>query len=397
MKYGNATVLCMLSLSVVWGFSGGCGGDGNGSVFQTGGGSLTGGSGSTLAGGTQAGGTLTGVISGGSTTGGSPTGGNTGTGSITDACATQASDSNSIPTDIFIMLDKSGSMSCPAVDSNCESPPNPIVHPTRWEAFTQAVTGFVTARTSMNIGVGIGYFSLGNNACSANAYAMPTVAIAPLPGNAMAITNAIGMLMPGGNTPTVPALQGALQYATNYTKNTPGRGASVVFVTDGIPNGCNSTIAAAATLAQNAFAGTPSIKTYVVGLGNTAALDQIALAGSGGTQHYFPAQGDVAGQLAAALTTISGAVTCDYVIPTNAMVDPTNVNIEVTLGGGMAQTVGHVADAANCGPMGGWYYDNNTKPTKITLCPQSCDPLKATPNSKVQVIYGCPTKGPGVN
>jgi hypothetical protein len=180
-----------------------------------------------------------------------------------------------------------------------------------------------------------------------------------------------------------------------YTQSTPGRAASVVFITDGLPNGCNSTIAAAAMLAQASFMANPSIKTYVIGLGNTMALDQIALAGTGNATHYFPATGDVTTQLTAALTKIAGAVTCDYTIPMG--VDSSKVNIQVTPGGGMTQVVGRVAGAAGCAANnGGWFY-NGMPPTSVTLCPQTCDPLKATPNSKVQVLYGCPSIGPGVN
>src|SRR4029077_10229116 len=84
-----------------------------------------------------------------------------------DACAAQASDSNAIPSDIFIMLDKSGSMNCPATDDACANPTMPYMQPTRWTAFTQAVNGFVSAPGSAGIGVGIGYFSKdGNNACN---------------------------------------------------------------------------------------------------------------------------------------------------------------------------------------------------------------------------------------
>src|SRR5207302_331035 len=158
--------------------------------------------------------------------------------------------------------------------------------------------------------------------------------------NAAAISNAMAMNMPGGNTPTVPALQGAIQYATTYTRNTPGRTAAVVFVSDGIPNGCNSTVNAAAMAATAAFNAMPQIKTYVIGLGATASLDQIALAGSGGATHYFPAScSNVATDLAAALKTISGTVSCDYVIPTTA-VDPTKVNVAVSVGGAMQQLIG---------------------------------------------------------
>jgi hypothetical protein len=195
----------------------------------------------------------------------------------------------------------------------------------------------------------------------------------------------------------VPALTGALQYATTYKMNTPGRSASVVLVTDGLPNGCASTIPAAVMAAQQAFMGTPSIRTYVIGLGNTAALDQIALAGSGNATHYFPAQGDVAAQLLAALTAISGTVTCDYTLPAGASADPRKVNVQVSLGGAMSQTLGYVGSSGMCSSMGGWYYDNPSLPTKLTLCAQSCDPLRGTPNSRVQVLLGCPTVGPGVN
>jgi hypothetical protein len=149
--------------------------------------------------------------------------------------------------------------------------------------------------------------------------------------------------------------------------------------------------------AQAAFNGTPSIPTYVIGLGNTANLDQIALSGSGGAIHYFPAQGDVAGQLVAALAKISGVLRCDYVIPMTSAIDPQNVDIQVTVGGGATMLVGYVGSAAACGASGGWYYDNPAMPTHVTLCPQTCDPLIATPNSKVQVLYGCQRTGAGAD
>ena len=61
-----------------------------------------------------------------------------------------------------------------------------------------------------------------------------------------------------------------------------------------------------------------------------------------------------------------------------------------------ALMVGNVASAAQCDARGGWYYDvaPPATPSKITLCPQSCEPLKATENSTVQVLYGCKTKPP---
>jgi hypothetical protein len=331
------------------------------------------------------------IMTTGSGSGGSATGAGGGPVDPDASCATTNEDTHPIPVDVFVIEDKSGSMECPAADDACTDPPTPRVMPTRWNAFTNAVTGFVTAPTSGGVGVGIGFFPLGGgDNCNAAAYARPTVPIGPLPGNAMAITDAIAANAPGGGTPTLPALTGALDYARTYTMNTPGRSAAVLLVTDGIPNGCTSTIPAAAMAAQQAFEGMPRIKTYVVGLGNTAALDQIALAGSGGMTHYFPATGDVAAQLAAVLHEITGTITCKYTIPTTHTIDPNLVNVEITVGGGMKIQVGRVMSMAECGASGGWFYDDPTHPTQIILCDQSCDPLKMTAGSTVQILYGCP-------
>src|SRR4029079_17587722 len=160
-----------------------------------------------------------------------------------------------------------------------------------------------------------------------------------------------------------------------------GHSAAVAFVTDGLPAGCpgTNTIPAAAAIAQTAFMGTPSIKTYVLGMGFVENLDAIALAGSGGLQHYFPVQGDVTTALTTALKQISQQVIkCDYTIPTMGQaLDYGAVNVQTKVGmAGTPGLVGNVSDASKCTATGGWYYDLDPKagkPSKITLCPQSCD------------------------
>jgi hypothetical protein len=178
--------------------------------------------------------------------------------------------------------------------------------PTRWTAIKDGIDAFVGSPSSTGAGVGIGFFE-GPDFCGVSSYAKPTVPISPLPGVASAVSSALTTNSPGGTTPTEPALAGAIEYAKAFSTSTPGHAAVVVFVTDGMPNGCNSTVAGAAAIAEAGYSGTPSIKTYVIGLGATAALDQIALAGSGGNYHYFPATGDVSTTLLAALETISKA------------------------------------------------------------------------------------------
>jgi von Willebrand factor type A domain len=308
------------------------------------------------------------------------------------ACAAKVEDSKPIPGDIFIMLDQSASMNCEAANATCSDPPKHPVGPTRWTAVTDAIKGFVNDLGSSGIGVGIGFFSL--ESCNPADYAVPSVPIAALPGNGMAITDAIALHVPRTDTKTVPALQGAIQYATTYTMNTPGRTASVVFVTDGLPNGCDSTIDVAAMAASTAFAATPPIKTYVVGLGATQSLDQIALAGTGNATHFFPATGNVTADLQAALKAISSTITCDYVIPTSEMqLNYGEVDVQTVIGaGGTPSFIGKVDGAAACAPKGGWFYDVSPDagtPSKITLCPQSCEPLKASPESSVKILLGC--------
>jgi hypothetical protein len=316
------------------------------------------------------------------------------------ACASTKEGTTQIPTDVFIMQDHSGSMQCLATDDTCQNTPGT---PSRWDEVSKAINTFVNSPgpAMAGIGVGIGFFPINGGgiiplpSCSATDYAKPAVPIAPLPGNAMPINNAITMTMPSGGTPTYPALQGALDYARAYnTQNMGKRTAAVLLVTDGVPTGCgvNNVVADIATLAQQAYMGMPQIKTFVVGMGDTAALDQVALAGSGGMTHYIPAMGDVVGALSKALVAITGMISCTYAIPATA-VDPQSVNIQITTAG-VTKDVGKVANIAACGTLGGWYYDNETKPTMIILCPGTCDSARMDMNAKVQVLYGCPSMPP---
>ena len=92
---------------------------------------------------------------------------------------------------------------------------------------------------------------------------------------------ALNAQTPAGNTPTVPALSGAVAYATSYAQTHVGRTVAIIFATDGEPTSCtNNTIPAAVTDAQNALMGMPSIRTFVLGVGPSLTnLNQIAAAG----------------------------------------------------------------------------------------------------------------------
>jgi hypothetical protein len=294
-------------------------------------------------------------------------------------------------------------MYCPTTDVACDKSSSNTPKPTRWSAVTEAVSKFVQDPKSAEIGVGLGIFpqfAPVNDQCQVSNYSTPIVPIAAAKGSSAAIVTKIGAEMPGGNTPTHKALEGAYEYIKSYTAQTPGHSAAVLLVSDGMPFSCGESHTTALTtpVVQAAFAGTPSIKTYVVGIGNTAALDELALAGSGNQTHYFDGNGDVSAKLQEALKSVTTTITCDYDIPTGGKaIDFGLVNIEAQVGSsGTPMALGNVASAAQCDARGGWYYDVNppATPTKITLCPQSCDPLKTTDDSSVKVLYGCATRPP---
>jgi hypothetical protein len=92
----------------------------------------------------------------------------------------------------------------------------------------------------------------------------------------------------------------------------------------------------------------------------------------------------------------SAKLSCELVIPPPSMgtLDPAKVNVAIQDGGNQVYLPA-VADAAACGPAGGWYYDDPVMPTKVTLCPVSCDAAQASVGpgkpGHIEVLFGCAT------
>jgi hypothetical protein len=98
---------------------------------------------------------------------------------------------------------------------------------------------------------------------------------------------------------------------------------------------------------------------------------------------------------ALAQTVIDGKeLDCEWAIPpppAGQTFNPNLVNVDYTPSGGSAMPIYHVNTAADCGPQGGWYYDNNTSPTKVLVCPSTCSTIKADPNGQIDIVFGCAT------
>jgi hypothetical protein len=413
---------------VACGSSGGSSGSGDNNGMGSGG-SISLGAGTTGNGGTNAngggtdssgGGTTSTGMGGTSNTNGGPTPGHgepvtmVTPVDMSKACASHALGASEGSLDIFIMLDKSLSMADKTPSGS-----------SKWDVITKAIDDFVADPKSAGMEVGLGFFGIGSggrnggmsSSCTAADYANPAVPIAALPKNSMPIATAISMEAPSTNTPTEPALHGAINYAAQWAQQNPTHKVIVVFATDGLPNGCNSTVAGAAAIAAAGVKGPPPIYTYVIGVfgdkdcpggvtqGQTCDVisNTNKIANGGGTQAAFiiNASGDAGAEFLQALNAIrtANSVGCDFAVPAPSggrVIDFSSATVEVTPGGGKATSLTWAASATACDPKaGGWYYDSASAPNHMLLCDASCKAVQADPAAKVDVMLGC--LPPGTN
>lgn len=257
--------------------------------------------------------------------------------------------------------------------------------------------------------------------CTAANYATPAVAFGNLPEAAPGLTASITARMPGGYTPTGPALAGAIQQAQERARANPDHKVAVVLVTDGLPGGfipgsppaeCTpGDIAGVASLVAAGAMGTPPIPTFVIGVFGPcdlvdanvmpqANLDTLAKAGATDKAVVISTNENVTQQLQAALKQVrSSAIACQYAIPKPAegTLNYTKVNVTFSSGASGTNIVGHVPTdlKADCDPtLGGWYYDKDPKlavPTQIIACDQSCMQFQLAQDARVDIALGCDT------
>jgi hypothetical protein len=327
------------------------------------------------------------------------------------ACATGTASAKLSNVRMLVMFDRSTSMSDEA---------DRTTGATRWDLASSALTGFFADPAAGGLQVALRFFphdlpaaGCNDDACDVSACAQPIVPLATLAAEpadaheaalvaasvaAMPPPRMAGMGAAGSQgTPISAALGGALSWAAAQRMAAPEESAVVVLVTDGQPNGCEEEITTISGLAQNAFT-TSGIRTYAIGLTGSRESDMDAIAAAGGTtEGIFISDGATAKQdLLNALAAIRGSVLdCDFEMPkaSNGMqVDPTKVNVKYTPAGGTQMTLGRVPDAAACGMAPGWYYDNDLNPTRILLCPASCNSASVEVDATLEVLLGCVTE-----
>jgi hypothetical protein len=411
---------CAITLAAAPGCSA-SGGTGEGGGYANGGsGSGNPGSGS---GGFAAVGSGAGPGSGGSSINADAGGGSGGLLQDGEACASESHRAEQSPLDLYLMVDKSGSMVLEDFGI-------------KWPAVINAIKGFVNQSPQVDgLGVGLAFFPTidpaldacitqcggtcacvqqcgctsgcncsgtctcpgGNQSCSVADYQRPTVPIGMLPQAAAGIAAALDQQMPLGGTPTLPALQGALEHAKFWASSNPGHKVAVVLATDGKPTECQSTVQNVAQAAAAALNGTPRIMTFVIGVGNALfELNEVAAAGGTGQAFIVNTGGNAQQQFIDALNKIRGmSLSCEFLLPqpaNGATLDFTKVNVQFTPPNGAPTIVKQVKSQAECDPVeGGWFYDNPQNPTRILACPKSCDAFNVQFGAQVDVLLGCQT------
>jgi hypothetical protein len=416
---------------------------------------------------------------------------------VTSACVGQTQGAQETTVDMYIMLDRSGSMT-EATGAG----------PTKWDAIRKALTSFVQDPQSSGLGVGLQYFPLAMSgvpetcakdrdcgtsggeclskicqppafgsgsgtlspclsdadcpitsagcvpfgtcsgdatyacfnigaggcqamgdcnlapgqctsysSCTSGDYATPAVPIDLLPANAAPIVASLTAEKPNGLTPTSAALTGAISRASQQAKAHPDHRVIAVLATDGLPTPCSSTsttteaqaFTATTQAAKQGVAASPSIPTYVIGVfapSDTTSmtnLNQLAVAGGTKTAFIVDDSQDVTQQLITALATIrSGSLACEYALPsspTGQTIDFNQINVQFTMGNQTTESLLYVKTVDQCSKAAlGWYYDVDPStggtPTKINVCPATCDTLRAATGATIQIRLGCATEGP---
>lgn len=335
------------------------------------------------------------------------------------SCAATVNKGEQVPLGMYLMIDKSGSM-----DGQ------------KWSDVTTAIKTFVDQPSAAGIGVGLQYFPIdtgtqcvavfcasnadcgpascgpcmptlpgfpgacsgAGGSCDVTAYATPAVVISNLPGVAPVIKNSLNSTTPSGGTPTSAALDGAIQYTKSWMLMNPNAVGVAVFATDGEPSGCDENLNNINAIAAAGYNGTPSVRTYVIGVGTQLTnLNGIAAAGGTNQAYLVDTNGGAQDQFLQAMNAIRGAaLSCAYLIPNppaGEMIDYGAINVQYTPDGGKPELMPQVSSAAGCPNDGSlaWYYDNNSPPQQILLCQSTCDAIASDSKGQIDVLVGCAT------
>jgi hypothetical protein len=269
-----------------------------------------------------------------------------------------------------------------------------------WEFATGGLRAFVQDPRSQGTGVGLRYYG---TECDPDPYdTRPTVEVDLLPQNQAALTAATEMPLTLNASPMQPALEGGIRHQKKREMNDPESKQVVVLLTDGFTQDftCSYTEQDIEDTATAGFNGTPQIETYVIGFGVPSTnvpiaddiiarfvpLDSIASAGGTRSADKLALGGDTSVMNEALQKVRREAQPCQYLVPHE--LDPSLLSLALVPGGELPR----VDDAAKCGLLPGYWFDDNNAPTAMVLCPTSCLPLQQNDSQTAVLSAGCPPK-----
>jgi len=313
----------------------------------------------------------------------------------------------SSPLDIYLVLDRTGSMGTDCAYVAGSSPP---VNSKACFATYALADYLVEVSPAVDTSLAFNVMSLSND-CTGASYDPALIAQTSLPvapGSPLVQRISDEDFSGGFGT----RIEGALRGIANYTVNnqTSGREIIGVLITDGDATDCDTNNSNLAGIIADHLADT-GLRTFIIGMdgANEDNLEELAIAGGaephddfcGGVAtpcHYWnvgDASGDVLANALQAISQQAVPLPCQIDVtgltaPEGEELDYGRVNVTLTEGETVT-TFPQASNAAACpSDQPAWYYDVPSAPTSIYLCQNACDTVSAAGDgANLSVVAGC--------
>lgn len=341
----------------------------------------------------------------------------TGDGDAIVECAEGQASTELVPANLLFVVDKSGSMNCnpPPTDNACltAEKADPTVD-SKWEITQQALTGEQGALATLSgqEGVSVGLLAFPtNNDCALPEEGDLTVPIRPLTDGHIEDLTAGLRLEADGQTPLAGAsIRGLAALRERIDAGSLQGNHYLVVMTDGAETCQVQALDELLWYVEQAhyYYG---IKTYAIGApgseASRALLSELAiLGGTRKSEDCKQAPSSAAESCHIDLTestsfaadlgtefegiTAEAAASCEYDVPSRALIDLDKVNVEYLEPGQEPAIVPRDPRASGtlqCEGADGWQFNSDV--TKLVLCGDLCDSLRSDPDLQVRVIFGC--------